>query len=62
MLHNNMDTPVSDLTTNVVGQLTVLKAATNIAHLLSKASTLEPTTEPLITEFIALTHAECGSI
>ncbi len=62
MSHSIVDEIVSDPTLNLEGQFAVLKAATRIAHLLSKASALEQTIEPLISEFMKLVQAECGSI
>lgn len=43
-------------------QFAILKAANRIAHLLSQAIPLEQTIEPLISEFMSLAQAECGSI
>ncbi len=43
-------------------QFALLKAANRIAHLLSQTIPLEQAIEPLISEFMDLVHAECGSI
>jgi len=50
--------PVEDINT----QFAILKAANRIAHLLSKTIPLEQAIEPLISEFMELVQAECGSI
>lgn len=43
-------------------QLALLQAANRMAHLLGKANLLEQALEPLITEFIELAQADCGSM
>ncbi|HEX9975088.1 MAG TPA: hypothetical protein VGD14_23745, partial [bacterium] len=50
--------PIDDINT----QFAILKAANRIAHLLSKAIALDLAIEPLISEFMDLVQAECGSI
>ncbi|MDZ7336487.1 MAG: sigma-54-dependent Fis family transcriptional regulator [candidate division KSB1 bacterium] len=50
--------PIDD----VNAQFAILKAANRIAHLLSKTIPLEQAIEPLISEFMDLVQAECGSI
>jgi hypothetical protein len=55
-------TPKNVLIDDLQKQLAVLHAANRIAHLLGKTNQLEPAIEPLITEFIELVQADCGSI
>lgn len=43
-------------------QFAILKAANRIAHLLSQTIPLEQAIEPLISEFMDLVQADCGSI
>lgn len=62
-----MTTPIEKSETNLLfdeinTQFAILKAANRIAHLLSQTTLLEKAIEPLITEFIELVQADCGSI
>ena len=50
--------PIDDINT----QFAILKAANRIAHLLSKEIALDQAIEPLISEFMELAQADCGSI
>jgi len=58
----NEPTTANETLFNSAGELAILQAANRIAHLLSKTVSLEAATAPLIQEFMALVHAECGSI
>lgn len=62
MSDTNATETVGDAKINEAGELAILQAANRIAHLLSKTLSLESTIAPLITEFMTLVQAECGSI
>ncbi len=63
----SLNTPVEKSDANlsiedINTQFSILKAANHIAHLLSRTIPLDQAIEPLISEFMDLVHAECGSI